>query len=140
MEFEILLKDTRCDIEEIKKYLRKGVKINEERNTKNGIVLICENNEIGGRPKTLSDEEADQIKRMYFDGVPVKSIAEELNYPRPVVYKLTRTLADERDKYYKNRILYMYNHRFTIKAMAEELKVSRQTASKLLREAIAEED
>jgi DNA-binding transcriptional regulator LsrR (DeoR family) len=140
MEFEILLKDTRCDTEEIKKYLRKGVKINGEKNTKDGIVIICENNEIGGRPKTLSDEEADKIKRMYFDGIPVKKIAEELNYPRPVIYKLTRTLSEEKEKYYKNRILYMYSRRFTIKTMAEELKLSRQTTSKLLKEAISEED
>jgi len=67
--------------------LKKGkVRIDKER-TKPGRVGAKARGLLGGRPEKITDRQTQEIKRLYLEDIPIKSICERLKISRPTLYK-----------------------------------------------------
>jgi len=58
--------------------------------TKPGRVGAKARGRMGGRPEKISIKQKEEIKRLYNENIPVKSICERLNISRPTLYKYLR--------------------------------------------------
>ncbi|MBA95861.1 MAG: hypothetical protein CMP21_09125 [Rickettsiales bacterium] len=67
--------------------LKEGKSRIAEERTKLGRVGAKARGLLGGRPEKITDRQTQEIKRLYLEDIPIKSICERLKISRPTLYK-----------------------------------------------------
>ncbi len=100
MTFEIVIRSMGdCDLETVKKGLRKGLQISELSRGPEGTVLRCTLKNMGGRPTKMDESKTKEAARLYIEGQSIDEIAEKFQCKGPVIRAAIGNLSQEREEY-----------------------------------------
>jgi DNA invertase Pin-like site-specific DNA recombinase len=124
---DIIGEVTEDEFEQIRSDLHRGVTTKRDEDHPDELRFICDGVRTGGRPKTLSEKQTEEIKKQYISGSDAKELAKAYGCGLSTIKNITTALKKERDTWRNNQITRLLSLGKSDQEIAIELNISRTT-------------